>query len=82
MEEVPGNILKYVVGSKSLQQHIFVINDFEILIVETDYHSKLEQLRKNIDKSFTVKTGEILNVQKINIFVIEEKIIWMYLLKR
>lgn len=40
MEEVPGNILKYAAGSKSLQQHIFVINDFEILITRLPFKTR------------------------------------------
>lgn len=57
MEEVPGDILKHVLGSKSLQHHIFVAYDFKTIVVENK--SKLEELKKNKDELFTIKMAKI-----------------------
>lgn len=57
MEEVPGDILKHVLGNKSLQYHIFVAYDFKTMIVENK--SKLEELKKNEDELFTIKMVKI-----------------------
>ena len=57
MEEVPGDILKHVLGSKSLQHHIFVAYDFKTMVVENK--SKLEEFRKNKDELFTIKMAKI-----------------------
>ena len=57
MEEVPGDILKHVLGSKSLQHHIFVAYDFKTMVVENK--SKLEEFKKNKDELFTIKMANI-----------------------
>ena len=57
MEEVPGDILKHVLGNKSLQHHIFVAYDFKTMVVENK--SKLEELKKNKDELFTIKMAKI-----------------------
>ena len=45
--EVPGNILKHSLGSKSLYQYVKVVDDFETMFVKLDeVELKLEQLRK------------------------------------
>ena len=59
MEEVPGDILKHILGNKSLQHHIFVTYGFKAMIVETDNKSKLEELKKNKDGLFTIKMASI-----------------------
>ena len=41
-----------------MQHLICVIDDFATMIVETDNHSKLEKLKKNMDKSNTQKIIE------------------------
>lgn len=57
MEEVPGDILKHVLGNKSLQHHIFVAYDFKTMVVENK--SKLEEFKKNKDELFTIKMAKI-----------------------
>ena len=57
MEEVPGDILKHVLGNKSLQHHIFVAYDFKTMVVENK--SKLEEFKKNKDELCTIKMAKI-----------------------
>lgn len=38
IKEVPGNILKQMLEKKSLQRNIYVIYDFETMIVEIEDH--------------------------------------------
>ena len=96
MEEVSRNILKHMVRSKSLQHHIVIIYDTEIMIPEADDQSKLEELRKNMHKLYSKKLDEhtptefalavyysdVINCRKMYIFLLEQKVIWMYFPKR
>lgn len=59
MEEVLGNLSKYLLRNKSLQLPITVAYDFEIII---DDQSKLEELRGKKDKSYTIKTDKHIPV--------------------
>ena len=61
MEEIPGNTLEDLAGNKSLQHPSFAIYDFETMTIETDDQSKLEELCKNIDKSYTKKSQTYIN---------------------
>ena len=56
MEEVAGTIFKDSLLNKSLQPPFIAFYDFETIIIETDSQSKLGELRKNENESFTVKT--------------------------
>ena len=51
-------MLQHTLQNKSLQPSFIVVYNFETMIVDTDDQSKLEELRKNKDESFTVKTGK------------------------
>ena len=90
---MPGNILKHLFQSKSVQPLFVNAYDFDTMIVETDDESKLEELRKNKDKSFTVNTSKhirtgytlviyYLEDMKMYIFVMLVRIVWIFLLKR
>ena len=46
MEKVAGNILKHQLGNKSFIKLFFAFYDFEIIIVEIDDQSKLEEISK------------------------------------
>ena len=46
MEKVAGNILKHQLGNKSFIKPFFAFYDFEIIIVEIDDQSKLEEISK------------------------------------
>ena len=66
------------------------------MIVKIDGYSKLQELRKNKDESYIIRTGEdiptefsvciyhLVDIKGIEmyIFVIDEKIVWIYLSKR
>lgn len=59
MEKVFGNISKHSIFESSSQAPFIVFYGFETMIIETDNQLKLEELRKNKDKSFTVKLVSI-----------------------
>ena len=59
--KLPGNILKHLFQSKSVQTPFANVYNFDTMIVETD-KSKLEELRKNKHKSFTVKTSKHIRI--------------------
>ena len=52
------NIAKYLLRNKSLNPPLFVLNNSEALTLETDDQWRLEELRKNKDKSNTVEPGK------------------------
>lgn len=77
MEEMAGNITKHQIRNNYLHSHFFIACNVETMIVETNNQSKLEELRKNINKSYTIKSAEHYSEDikcKRNIFVMEEKI--------
>lgn len=59
MEKVFRNISKHSIFESSSQAAFIVVYGFETMIIETDNQLKLEELRKNKDKSFTVKLVSI-----------------------
>lgn len=60
-KEVAGNISEHLFGSKSLYQHFFITCHFQEMVINTNKNeSKLEEMWKNKDHSYTVKTGKLL----------------------
>ena len=47
---MPGNILKHSLLNKSLQPHLIVVYDFEAMIIETDFQSKLGDKKTKIKR--------------------------------
>lgn len=60
-KEVAGNISEHFFGSKPLYQHFFITYDFQEMVINANKNeSKLEEMWKNKDHSYTVKTGKLL----------------------
>ena len=57
-KKVSRNILQHSLLNKHFHSLLVVVYDFETMIAETENQLKLGELRKNKDRSLTVKTGE------------------------
>ena len=57
-EDITGNVLKNILGKKTLHLYFFVIYSFGTMIVKTDVQLKLEELMKNKDELYNANNGE------------------------